>query len=48
LLAVPVFYSFFEDMKELKFFRMMARRPRAKGAQPVPEGLTARQGMGAD
>jgi HAE1 family hydrophobic/amphiphilic exporter-1 len=49
LLAVPVFYSIFEDMKELQFFRKLAFRTHGKRPRPVSgEVLTAQEGRGGD
>jgi HAE1 family hydrophobic/amphiphilic exporter-1 len=47
LLAVPVFYSIFEDMKEWKFFRKVTRGARAVRRRSVPaEALAAGEGEG--
>jgi HAE1 family hydrophobic/amphiphilic exporter-1 len=36
LLAVPVFYSYFDDMKHLRLFQRMFRWRRAPGGRPLP------------
>jgi HAE1 family hydrophobic/amphiphilic exporter-1 len=47
LLAVPVFYSIFEDMKDLKVLSKLGRRLRFLRLRPVsPEVLAASEGKG--
>ncbi|HLH41787.1 MAG TPA: efflux RND transporter permease subunit [Bryobacteraceae bacterium] len=49
LLAVPVFYSIFEDMKELQFFRKLAFGAGARRLRPVAgEVVAAPEGRGGD